>query len=55
MNIKINSMNIYEVYNLSSINHNKILLKKSFFDLKQALRMQNKNIVINNFNLHYFS
>ena len=48
------SMNIHDVYNSSSINHNKILKKKSFFALKQALRMQNENIIINDFNLHHF-
>ena len=47
-------MNILKVYNSSSINHNKVLSKKSFFIIKQAMRMQNKNVVINNFNLYYF-
>ena len=47
-------MNIYKVYSLSLINHNKILLKENFFILKQALRMQSKNIIINDFNLYYF-
>ena len=46
-------MNIHDVYNFSSINHNEILKKKSFFMLKQTLRMQNENVIINNFNLHY--
>ena len=45
MNTRLNSMNalclinIHKVYNSSSINHNKILKKKIFFALKQALRM----------------
>ena len=47
-------MNIHDIYNLSSINHNKILKKESFFALKQTLRMQNENVIINNFNLHHF-
>ena len=60
MNIQLNLMNvlylinIYEIYNLSSINHNKTLKKESFFALKQMLRMQNENVIMNNFNLHYF-
>ena len=48
------SMNIYNVYNLSSIKHNEIVKKKIFFALKQALRMQSENVIINNFNLHHF-
>ena len=51
---KIYSMNIYEMYNFSSINYNKILLKENLFVLKQALRMSNENIIINDFNLHHF-
>ena len=48
------SMNIHDVYNSSSINHNEISEKESFFALKQTLRMQNENVIINNFNLHHF-
>ena len=48
------SMNIHDVYNFSSINHNEISKKENFFALKQTLRMQNKNVIINNFNLHHF-
>ena len=47
------SMNIHDVYNPSSINHNKISEKESFFALKQTLRMQNESVIINNFNLHH--
>ena len=47
------SMNIHDVYNFSSINHNEILKKENFFALKQTLRMQSKNIIINIFNLHH--
>ena len=47
------SMNIYDIYNFLSINHNKISKKKNFFALKQTLRMQNENVIINNFNLHH--
>ena len=46
-------INIYNIYNFLSISHNKILKKKSFFALKQTLRMQNRNIIMNNFNLYY--
>ena len=52
MNVS-NSMNIYNVYNFSLTNHNKILKKENFLMLKQTLRMQDKNVIINNFNLHY--
>ena len=31
-------MNVHEVYNLFSINHNEILQKKNFFILKQIVR-----------------
>ena len=48
------SMNIHDVYNPSSANHNEILKKESFFALKQALRMQNESVIVNDFNLHYF-
>ena len=47
-------MNIHNVYNFPSINHNKILKKENFFALKQTLRIQNENVIINDFNLHYF-
>ena len=47
-------MNIYNIYNLSSVNHNEILKKESFFALKQTMYMQNKNVIINDFNLHHF-
>ena len=53
MNISC-SINIHDVYNFSSINHNKILKKRNFFTLKQTLRMQSENVIINNFNLHHF-
>ena len=46
-------MNIHNIYNLSSTNYNKILKKENFFTLKQTLRMQNENVIINNFNLHH--
>ena len=60
MNIRLNSMNvsclmnIHKIYNSLSINHNEILKKENFFALKQALRMQSENVIINNFNLYYF-
>ena len=55
MNIhEICLMNIHKIYNFSLINYNKISSKESLFVLKQILRMLNKNIIINNFNLHHF-
>ena len=48
------SMNIHNVYNLSSTNYNEISKKESFFALKQTLRMQDKNVIVNDFNLHHF-
>ena len=54
MNTETRSINIYKVYNLFSGNHNEISSKKKIFILKQALRMQKKNVVMNNFNLHHF-
>ena len=47
------SMNIHDIYNSSSVSHNEISKKKSFFALKQTLRMQNENVIINDFNLHH--
>ena len=48
------SMNIYDVYNSSLINHNKVLKKENSFALKQTLRMQNENVIVNNYNLYHF-
>ena len=48
------SMNIHDVYNSSSVSYNEILKKENLFALKQTLRMQNKNVIINDFNLHHF-
>ena len=47
------SMNIHDVYNSSSTSHNEISEKENLFALKQTLRMQNKNVIINDFNLHH--
>ena len=47
------SINIYDVYNSSSINYNKILKKENFFTLKQMLCMQNENVKMKDFNLHH--
>ena len=60
MNTELNSMNalclmnIHDIYNFLSTNHNEILKKENFLALKQTLRMQNESIIINNFNLHHF-
>ena len=54
MNIhKICSMNIYEMYNFLSINYNEISSKENLLVLKQALRMSNENVIINDFNFHH--
>ena len=42
------------MYNLFLINHNETLQRKSFFILKQTMRMQSESIIIKNFNLYYF-
>ena len=42
------------MYNLFPINYNKILLRKSFLILKEILRMQSKNVIMNNFNLYLY-
>ena len=47
----MNLTNVYKIYNFSSINYNKILEKN--FSLKQTLHIQNKNVIINKFNLHH--
>ena len=46
-------MNIHDVYNLSSTNHSKILKKENFFALKQTLRMQSENVIINERFINY--
>ena len=51
---EICSMNIHKMYNFSSVNYNEISSKKNLFVLKQTLRMSNKNVIMNDFNLHYF-
>ena len=51
---KIYLINIHEMYNFSSINYNEILSRKSLFVLKQTLRISEKNVIVNNFNLHHF-
>ena len=50
----MNLMNIHDVYNFSSINYNEVSKKNFFFALKQTLRMQSENVIINDFNLHHF-
>ena len=49
----LNSMNIHDMYNFSSINYNEILKKENLFTLKQTLHMQNKNVIMNDFDLHH--
>ena len=49
----VKSINVHEMYNLLSVNHNEILQKKSFFVLKQTVRMQSESVIIINFNLYY--
>jgi hypothetical protein len=52
--IEQNLINVYNVYNLFLNNYNNIINKDSFDAIEQTLRIQNKNIIIRNFNLHYF-
>jgi len=52
--IEQNLVNIYNVYNLFFDNYNNIINKDSLNAMKQTLRIQNKNVIIKNFNLHYF-
>ena len=51
---KICSINIHKMYNFLLINYNEISLKENLFILKQTLRMLNKNVIVNDFNLYYF-
>ncbi len=52
--IEQNLVNIYNVYNLFLNNYNNIINKDSLDVIEQALRIQNENVIIKNFNLHYF-
>ncbi len=52
--IKQNLVNVYNVYNLSLDNYNNIINKNNFDAIEQTLGMQNENVIIRNFNLHYF-
>ena len=52
--IEQNLVNVYNVYNLSFDNYNNIINKDDFNAIKQTLRMQSENVIIRNFNLHYF-
>ena len=45
-------INIHEIYNSSFTNHTKTTILSNLFALKQILRMQNENIIVNDFNLH---
>ncbi len=46
--IEQNLINVYNVYNLSLNNYNNIINKDNFDAIEQALRMQNKSIIIYN-------
>jgi hypothetical protein len=52
--IEQNFINIYNIYNLSLDSYNNIINKNNLNAIKQALRMQNKSVIIKDFNLHYF-
>ncbi len=52
--IKQNLINIYNVYNLFFNSYNDIINKDSFDAIEQTLCMQNENVTIKDFNLHYF-
>ena len=46
-------INIHEIYNLSFANHTKTTNLNNLFALKQTLRMQSENVIVNDFNLHH--
>ena len=46
-------INIHEIYNSSFANHTKTTNLNNLFTLKQILRMQNENIIVDDFNLHH--
>ena len=50
---EICSMNIYEMYNSSSINYNEVSSKGNLPVLKQALSMSNESVIVSDFNLHH--
>jgi hypothetical protein len=52
--IEQNFINVYKVYNLSLNNYNNIINKNNLNEIKQTLRIQDKSIIIKDFNLHYF-
>ncbi len=52
--IKQNFINVHNIYNLFFDNYNDIINRDSLNAIKQKLRMQNKNVIIKKFNLHYF-
>ncbi len=52
--IKQNLVNVYNVYNLSLNNYNDIINKDNLNAIEQTLRMQDENVIIKDFNLHYF-
>jgi len=52
--IKQNLINIYNVYNLFFSSYNDIINKDSLDAIEQTLCMQNENVTIKDFNLHYF-
>ena len=46
-------INIHEVYNSFFANHTKTTNLSNLFALKQTLRMQSENIIVDDFNLHH--
>ena len=51
---KYKIINIYKVYNLFFDNYNNIINRDNLNTIQRTLKMQKKNIIINNFNLYYF-
>ncbi len=51
--IEQNIVNVYDVYNLSLNNYNNIINKDNLNVIEQVLRMQDKNVIIKDFNLYY--
>ncbi len=51
---KYKIINIYKVYNLFFNNYNNVINRDNLNTIQRTLKMQKKNIIINNFNLYYF-
>ncbi len=52
--IKQEFINIYKVYNLIFNSYNNIINRDNLNTIKRALDIQEKSVIIDNFNLYYF-